>query len=159
MCALCYIFLLSIHPISSGFYRDFLSLIRTRVSVRLPAWERRKCAPSLSLSVQTLFVRCETDGRQTNFQFLIEQNQANSMRSTRPNSPTSHGIYTSGVATVVSVYPSACHQQCLKQLREFQGGIINIIITITITLWPESASELYTERPPLVGEISANFCG
>jgi hypothetical protein len=24
------------------------------------------------------------------------------------------------------------------------------------TLWPESASELY--RPPLVGEVSANFC-
>jgi hypothetical protein len=114
MCALCYSSLLSIHPISSGMPRDSLSLIRSLLSVCLSefrflsARERRKCSPSLSVcKLSSSVVR---HGRQTNFQFLIEQNQANSMCSTRPNSPTSHGIYTSGVATVVSVYPSACRR-------------------------------------------------
>jgi hypothetical protein len=35
-----------------------------------------------------------------------------------------------------------------------------IYISHELTSWLESASEIYsTERPPLVGEVSANFCG
>jgi hypothetical protein len=36
--------------------------------------------------------------------------------------------------------------------------LVEIIIIIIITPWPV-VYDIPTERPPLVGEVSANFCG
>jgi hypothetical protein len=33
-----------------------------------------------------------------------------------------------------------------------------LYIQLKKTLWPKSARTIPTERPPLVGEVSANFC-
>jgi hypothetical protein len=45
-------------------------------------------------------------------------------------------------------------------ISKIEGGALGInllLLQIKTTQWPESASEL--ERPPLVGEVSVNFCG